>query len=142
MPSVDHTIVVYAPVAVAWRRIITLPNLPRWLDGVAAVHSLSTAETQPGTTFEIVRAGRRNAEHWIVLDWQPHHSLRLTEYHQDLHLRLQLEPLAEGTRLSARLEWKAARGLLQRLSPPTAQRRSLERSLERLALLIDGERSR
>ncbi|HEY0604434.1 MAG TPA: SRPBCC family protein [Herpetosiphonaceae bacterium] len=141
MPSVDHTIVVYAPISVAWERITTLSNLPRWLDGVAAVQAISTAHTEPGTTFEILRAGQRDVEHWIVLDWQPERSLRLTEYHQDLHLRLQLEPLPEGTRLSARWEWKAARGLLQRLSPPTARRRSLERALERLAALIDGERS-
>ncbi|HEY0736732.1 MAG TPA: SRPBCC family protein [Herpetosiphonaceae bacterium] len=141
MPSVDHTIEVRAPISIAWERITTLANLPRWLDGVAAVQAISTRETQPGTTFEIVRAGRRDVEHWIVLDWQPQRSLRLTEYHQDLHLRLHLESLDEGTRISARWEWKAARGLLQRLSPPTAQRRSLERSLERLAALIDGEGS-
>lgn len=142
MPNVDHTIVAHAPVAVIWQRITTLSLLPRWLDGVVAVRSISTAEAQPGTTFEIVRAGRRDVEHWIVLDWQPQRSLRLSEYHQDLHLRLQLEPLAEGTRISAQWEWKTPRGFLQRLSPPTAQRRSLERSLERLALLIDGDRSR
>ncbi|MBV9787043.1 MAG: SRPBCC family protein [Chloroflexi bacterium] len=142
MPHVEQTIVIHAPVALAWERITTLANLPRWLDGVAAVRALSTAQTQPGTTFEIVRAGQPDAEHWIVLDWQPQRSLRLTEYHQDRHLHLRLESLSEGTRLVARWEWKASRGLFQRLSPPTAQRRSLDRSLERLATLIDGERAR
>lgn len=142
MPDVSHTTLVHAPVPATWERITTLSNLPRWLDGVAAVRSISTAQTQPGTTFEIVRAGQPDAEHWIVLDWELQRSLRLTEYHQDRHLRLHLEPLADGTRVYARLEWKAARGLLQRLSPPTAQRRSLERSLEHLAALIDGQSSR
>ena len=141
MPYVEQTITIHAPVALAWERITTLANLPRWLDGVASVRALSTAQTQPGTTFEIVRAGRPDAEHWIVLDWQPQRSLRLTEYHQDRHLYLRLEPLTEGLRLVARWEWKAPRGLLQRLSPPTTQRRSLEHSLERLATLIDGERA-
>ena len=141
MPFVEQTIVVHASASVVWERITALSQLPRWLDGVAVVRAQSTTQTQPGTTFEIVRAGRPDAEHWIVLDWQPQRSLRLTEYHQDWHLHLRLEPLAEGTRLVARWEWKASRGLLQRLSPPTAQRRALERSLERLATLIDGERA-
>ncbi|HEX6290458.1 MAG TPA: SRPBCC family protein [Herpetosiphonaceae bacterium] len=141
MPVAQHDITLHAPPDRVWAFIIALRYLPLWLSDVAAVQAISTSQTQAGTTFEIVRAGGRGmVEHWIVLDWEPPRSLRLTEYHADLHLRLRLEPTAGGTCLAAQLEWRQPRGLLQRLLPPTAQRRTLERSLHRLAELIDLNR--
>jgi hypothetical protein len=138
MPVVDYAITLTAAPDRVWQHITSLPDLPVWLDGVAAVRSISTPQTQAGTRFELLRAGQRSAEQWIVLDWQPVRSLRLTEYHQDLHLRLRLEPLPEGTRLHAEQEWRATRGLLQRFRSTAPQERSLKVSLERLKRWIES----
>jgi hypothetical protein len=119
----------------------TLRYLPLWLVDTEAVRAISTPQTQAGTTFEVIRArSRGHVEHWIVMDWEPPRSLRLTEYHEDIHLRLRLEPDAAGTRLHAALEWPSPRGLFARFFPPTAQRHLLARSLQRLGELIDLNR--
>jgi uncharacterized protein YndB with AHSA1/START domain len=141
MPSVDHAIVLPVAPEQVWQRITALPDLPQWLDGVAAVRSISTPQTQPGTRFEILRAGVPHAEPWIVLDWEPGRSLRLTEYHQDLHLRLRLEQRAEGTRLHGRYEWRAPRGLIQRFRSTAAEQQALQRSLQRLAAVLESHRA-
>jgi hypothetical protein len=122
-----------------WAFVTALRYLPLWLEDVAAVQSISTAQTQAGTTFELVRS-RGRAEPWIVLDWEPPCSCRLTAYHEDLHLRLHCAPSAAGTQLSAQWDWPPPRGLFQRLRSTAPQRQMLERSLLRLTTLFDLNR--
>jgi uncharacterized protein YndB with AHSA1/START domain len=50
MPTVDHDILLQAPPDRIWAFITALRYLPLWLVAVEAVQSISTAQTQAGTT--------------------------------------------------------------------------------------------
>ena len=139
MPVVQVDVSIGAAPDRVWAFVTALRYLPLWLEDVAAVQTISTAQTQAGTTFELARS-RGRVEPWIVLDWEPPRSCRLTEYHQDLHLRLRCAPTTAGTQLSAAWEWPAPRGLLQRLRSTAPQRQMLQRSLQRLTALFDLNR--
>jgi hypothetical protein len=139
MPVAQVDILISAAPDRVWAFVMTLRYLPLWLEDVAAVQAISTAQTQAGTTFELVRR-RGGVEPWIVLDWEPPRSCRLTEYHADLHLRLHCTPAAGGTQLSAQWEWPAPRGLFQRLRSTAPQQQMLQRSLQRLTALFDLNR--
>jgi uncharacterized protein YndB with AHSA1/START domain len=139
MSVVELDITIHASPDRVWAFVTALRYLPLWLEDVAAVQAISTAQTQAGTTFEMVRT-RGQVESWIVLDWEPPRACRLTEYHQDTHLRLRCAPVKAGTQLSAHWEWRASRGLIQRLRSNAPQRQMLERSVGRLAALFDLNR--
>ena len=136
MPAIRQTEVLNAPPERVWAFVTTPRYLPVWMAGVTAVREISTTETAAGTTFTMTRRGRHDPEMWIVADWVPPRRVRLSEIRRDIQLVLELEPDAQGTRLSMQQEWPSNRGLLDRLLPPTARRQALERSLARLKELV------
>ncbi|MDQ5850850.1 MAG: SRPBCC family protein [Chloroflexota bacterium] len=136
MPTIRQTEVLNAPPERVWEFVTALRYLPVWMADVAAVREISTPQTAAGTTYTLVRRGRRDPETWIVADWEPPRRVRLSEVRRHIQLVLELEPDAQGTRLSMQQEWPSNRGLLDRLLPPTARRQALERSLARLKELV------
>ena len=136
MPAITQAQLLNAPVERVWEFVTALRYLPVWLADVNSVREISTPQTGAGTTWHMRRRGRHDDESWIVADWDPPRRVRLAEYRRDIQLVLQMEPDAEGTRLSMEYAWPS-RGLLDRLLSPAGRRRMLERSLARLKELID-----
>lgn len=136
MPSVQQTVDLNAPPERVWAFITALRYLPLWLAGVTEVRVIFLPETQPGTRFEVVRAGQRDVEQWLVMDWEPSRHLRLTEYRRDEQLRFWLTPGNLGTELRGEAAWPGTRGLLDRFLPQPQRKHMLARSLGQLQQLI------
>ena len=136
MPAISAEVIVNGAPQRVWDFVTALPYLRVWMAGVVGVTAISTPETAAGTTFELARRGAHRPEEWVVADYDPPRRLRLAEYRQNRQLVLRLEPVAAGTRVLVEEEWPGRRGLLDRLMPPTRQRRALQQSLARLRELV------
>jgi len=134
--TVEAERTLYAPVNRVWALITTLRYLQVWFSDIAAVQAISTAQTQAGTRFELLRRGQRDAEQWIVAEWEPEQYVRLTAYHRDVHLNFRLKAEGANTQLKLEHAYPNALGIVGRLLPPTRQKALLQVSLNRLHELI------
>lgn len=136
MPTLTDEVILNAPARRVWAFITALRYLPRWLEGVASVQAISDAQPTDGTTFTVLRQGKRDDESWLVAEAEAPRRLRLIEYRRNREFLLLLEDIREGTRLSMRYTWPEERGLFGRFFPPTSQRQMVARTLARLKDLI------
>ncbi len=112
MPTSEATALLPASAQRVWDFVTAVRYWPEWLNGVSAIHAVSTASTRAGTTFEVERAGRHQRDAWIVADWEPPKRVRFTDYHADIQLSFVLAPTEGASELRVEVEWRRPRGPL------------------------------
>jgi hypothetical protein len=95
-----------------WNWVTAVKFWPLWINGVAHVQAISTAEPQLGTTFEVQRVGQHKTEQWIIAEWEVGRSVRFTEYHQNIQLGFNAAPNGAGAQLQLQVEWPNSSGML------------------------------
>ncbi len=115
-----------------WDFVVTLRWLPSWLGDIRSVQAISDEQASVGTTFTALHHRRHYDESWIVADLSPLHRIRLLAYNRRPEYTFLLDPHAAGTHFTMIYSWPSDRGLLDRLLPPTSQRRMVDDSLARL----------
>ena len=136
MLSVQEAAVLNAAPERVWAFIVTLRYLPLWLGDIKSVQAIADAQASVGTTFTALHHRRHHDESWIVADLSPFHRVRLLAYNHRPEYTFLLDPQAAGTHFTMVYSWPGERGVLDRLLPPTRQRRMVADSLARLEELF------
>jgi len=141
---IEKTIVIERPLEKVWEYIADGRNDPRWCDKVISVQQVTGDDPGPDASYRVVhrpvRLKKPKELAVTVEEFDPPRRMRMREEDDDgvFKVTYELEPAAEGTRLTQRdqIEWR-----IPRFQLPIARRmvsRDIENQFSALKRLLEG----